>query len=104
MSVSENLLSYRRSHQRSWSEEERGQRRVTLELRAGRGLGAASRKRERLFCKSMRDPAPHHHQGHHPELHREPNCLGEENRFLRFSPFYAAVTSSADPATPPGCP
>lgn len=55
-----------------------------------------------LFCKSVRDPAPHQDQGHHPELTRELSCLGQENRFLRFSPFYAAVTSSGEPATPPG--
>lgn len=50
----------------------------------------------------VRDPAPHQDQGHHPELTRELSCLGQENGFLRFSPFCAAVTSSGEPATPPG--
>lgn len=36
---------------------------MTLELYVGQALSAASRKCERLFCKSMRDAAPHQDQG-----------------------------------------
>lgn len=85
---------------------ERGEGRQDAQSDAGVPRGTRARwcqqKAFMLFCKSVRDPAPHQDQGHHPELTRELSCLGQENGFLRFSPFYAAVTSSGEPATPPG--